>query len=174
MRGNVTSLKNNLNALRVNKTFHRVINVRSHITRLCLHIFLIVVAFVFLYPFLYMLITSIKSESDLRNLSVVWLPTKLHWKNNNSTNFLVASTISSGSLNISRMTATVVDAPDYDTANPDGDNETPSEPDDNSRKPDDTNNADTSDRTIYYMVALIAVSIVIVGKSMKISNKTKS
>jgi len=81
MKGSAISLKDNLSALRARKTFQRAVNIRSHIIRLFLHIFLIVVAFVFLYPFLYMMITSVKSESDLRNLSVVWIPTQLHWKN---------------------------------------------------------------------------------------------
>lgn len=38
-------------------------------------------AFVFLYPFLYMIITSLKSNSDLNNLAVQWIPTELKFEN---------------------------------------------------------------------------------------------
>ena len=43
--------------------------------------FLSVVAFVFLYPFLYMAITSFKSPSDLFNSMVNWVPRELYFRN---------------------------------------------------------------------------------------------
>lgn len=46
-----------------------------------LYSFLVVVSFVFVYPFLYMLVTSIKSYSDLHDISINWLPRAIHWRN---------------------------------------------------------------------------------------------
>lgn len=45
------------------------------------YLFLIIISYVFIYPFLYMLITSIKSASDLFDISVNWVPTSIRWKN---------------------------------------------------------------------------------------------
>ncbi len=49
--------------------------------RLLCYLLLIDLAFVFLYPFLYMMVTSIKSYADIHNLSVNWIPTSFHWQN---------------------------------------------------------------------------------------------
>jgi len=38
-------------------------------------------AFVFVYPFLKMLVTSIMSDSDLVNITVTWLPSEIVWEN---------------------------------------------------------------------------------------------
>lgn len=46
-----------------------------------MYIFLLDVAFVFLFPFLYMIVTSFKSYNDLMDITVNWIPTSLHWKN---------------------------------------------------------------------------------------------
>ena len=51
------------------------------ILRLATYILLIDLSFVFIYPFLYMLSTSLKSYEDLHNLLVAWIPTGLHWEN---------------------------------------------------------------------------------------------
>lgn len=45
------------------------------------YILLISLAFVFLFPFLYMLITSVKSYSDLIDTSVTWVVSELHVRN---------------------------------------------------------------------------------------------
>lgn len=44
-------------------------------------LFLVIVSFVFIFPFLYMLITSLKSPDDLFNSAVNWVPRSLHWDN---------------------------------------------------------------------------------------------
>ena len=42
---------------------------------------LICVSFVFLYPFLYLVITSLKSPEDLLDITVKWVPTRLYAEN---------------------------------------------------------------------------------------------
>ncbi|MBQ8683582.1 MAG: carbohydrate ABC transporter permease [Clostridia bacterium] len=49
--------------------------------KLFIYVFLSVVAFVFVYPFLYMVITSTKSVNDLYDLSVNWIPRSFHKEN---------------------------------------------------------------------------------------------
>ncbi len=49
--------------------------------RLATYILLIDLSFVFVYPFLYMLSTSLKNYEDLHNLMVAWIPTALNWEN---------------------------------------------------------------------------------------------
>lgn len=51
------------------------------ILRLALYLFLLDIAYVFLYPFLYMLFNSVKSPSDLMNTAVNWVPTSFHYQN---------------------------------------------------------------------------------------------
>lgn len=51
------------------------------ISRLLIYLILIIVGFVYVYPLLYMLSTSMKSLSDLINDGVVWLPTSLYLDN---------------------------------------------------------------------------------------------
>lgn len=46
-----------------------------------MYIFLLDIAFVFLFPFFYMISTSLKSYNDLVDITVNWIPTTLHWKN---------------------------------------------------------------------------------------------
>ena len=50
---------------------------RGLLTNLLLYSLLIVFSYVFLYPILYMFVTSIKSLSDLINDSVVWIPSRI-------------------------------------------------------------------------------------------------
>ena len=45
------------------------------------YILLIDLAFVFLYPFIYMMVTSVKSYSDINDITVKWLPNVLKWDN---------------------------------------------------------------------------------------------
>ena len=49
--------------------------------KLFIYAFLSVVAFVFVYPFLYMVVTSTKSVNDLYDLSVNWIPRGFHVEN---------------------------------------------------------------------------------------------
>jgi len=51
------------------------------IVRILMYSLLIGFAFVFLYPFLYMLITSLKSPSDLKDITVKWLVNDLYFEN---------------------------------------------------------------------------------------------
>lgn len=51
------------------------------IINLVIYLLLFDLAFVFLYPFIYMLITSIKSPSDLIDMSIKWIPTEIHLEN---------------------------------------------------------------------------------------------
>ena len=45
------------------------------------YILLITLGFVFLYPLIYMLVTSFKSLDDLLNTGIKWLPSKLYLQN---------------------------------------------------------------------------------------------
>ncbi len=49
--------------------------------RIVMYLLIIGLAFVFLYPFLYMISTSLMSNSDLNSSSVHWLPTELKFAN---------------------------------------------------------------------------------------------
>ena len=51
------------------------------ITNTALYLLLLDLAFVFLYPFLDMVITSIKTQEDLLDITVKWLPNKIFWQN---------------------------------------------------------------------------------------------
>jgi len=54
---------------------------RNRSVRLITYLLLIDLAFVYLYPFLYMVITSVKTNQDLLDSTVQWIPTSLHYKN---------------------------------------------------------------------------------------------
>jgi len=54
---------------------------RHRAVRLITYILLIDLAFVFLYPFLYMVITSLKTNQDLLDATVQWIPSSLHFQN---------------------------------------------------------------------------------------------
>lgn len=49
-----------------------------HLVRLFMYILLIDLTFVFLYPFLYMAVTSLKSPSDITDLSVNWILSEVY------------------------------------------------------------------------------------------------
>lgn len=49
--------------------------------RIATYIFLSVIAFVYIYPFLYMAVTSIKSMKDLFDISVNWIPKSFYYQN---------------------------------------------------------------------------------------------
>ncbi len=59
---------------------------RYHITwrllyRAAVYLLLFDIAYVFLFPFLYMLITSVKSPQDLADFTVNWVPRSIEWRN---------------------------------------------------------------------------------------------
>lgn len=51
------------------------------LTRIVLYLLLINMAFIFLYPFLYMVVMSLKSYSDLIDSSVTWILNSFHYQN---------------------------------------------------------------------------------------------
>lgn len=51
------------------------------IVKIAMYLLLLGLAFVFIYPFLYMVVTSLKSDADLNSLSVQWIPTELKFEN---------------------------------------------------------------------------------------------
>ncbi len=51
------------------------------VIQLFFYVLLISLAFVFLFPFLYMIITSVKSYSDLIDTSVEWIVNEIHFQN---------------------------------------------------------------------------------------------
>jgi len=60
---------------------HKISARKVIIYRLAIYILLLDVVFVFLYPFLYMIITSLKSLEDLMDITVNWIPNVLKWEN---------------------------------------------------------------------------------------------
>jgi len=54
---------------------------RGLILTVLLYAVLVAIGFVYLYPLLFMLITSFKSPTDLLNPMVQWVPTQWHWGN---------------------------------------------------------------------------------------------
>ncbi|MDO4562992.1 MAG: carbohydrate ABC transporter permease [Clostridia bacterium] len=66
------------------RMLHKV-NIPMFIGRAAMYILLIDLAFVFLYPFLYMIITSFKSPDDLVDITVTWIPREIY-----TTNFRIA------------------------------------------------------------------------------------
>lgn len=54
---------------------------RRWIVTILLYLLMLGLAFVFLYPFLYMLVTSLKTNSDLNNFVVQWIPRTLFFNN---------------------------------------------------------------------------------------------
>lgn len=51
------------------------------VPRVLLYAVMLGLAFIFLYPFLYMIVTSLMSNDDLNNSLVRWIPRKLCWQN---------------------------------------------------------------------------------------------
>lgn len=49
--------------------------------RLAVYLLLFNVTYVFVFPFLYMVVTSFKSPQDLADFTVNWIPRALHWNN---------------------------------------------------------------------------------------------
>ncbi len=56
-------------------------HIRFGVFRLLLYLFLIGISYVYLYPFLYIAVTSLKSPQDLFQSSVVWIPRAMRLEN---------------------------------------------------------------------------------------------
>ena len=54
---------------------------KAVILRVGIYLVVFDLAFVFLYPFITMIIDALKSEEDLINSTVTWIPTSIHWQN---------------------------------------------------------------------------------------------
>lgn len=62
--------------------FFKGTNTRlSGLAKVCIYTLLISIGFVYVYPILYMVSSSLKSTSDLVNPTVSWIPTKLYLDN---------------------------------------------------------------------------------------------
>ncbi len=92
MSANTESLqsKKRLDALSKNISLRWMLFKRRYATmsgakllliRILMYLLIIGLAFVFLYPFLYMISNSLMSNSDLNSSSVHWLPTELKFEN---------------------------------------------------------------------------------------------
>src|SRR3989339_414344 len=53
----------------------------SKLARIVIYILLISIGFLYIYPMLYMLSNSFKSQADIVNPMVNWVPTALYWGN---------------------------------------------------------------------------------------------
>lgn len=54
---------------------------RYIVYNIAVYILLLEFAYVFLYPFLYLLITAMKSPTDLLDMTVRWIPREIYWEN---------------------------------------------------------------------------------------------
>ncbi len=59
----------------------RTVRISDRIFRIGTYILLFDLAFVFLFPFFYMIITSLKTNADLYNFTVNWIPRTLRFEN---------------------------------------------------------------------------------------------
>lgn len=55
--------------------------IRRWVIRIFFYLLLFSLSFVFLYPFIIMIVDSFKSDADLANITVKWIPEKLVWNN---------------------------------------------------------------------------------------------
>lgn len=91
---NIQRAEGNSIFLHINKRYSRVLSFRfisgrlywRVLIRLAMYLLLLSAAYIFLYPFLYIIITSLKSNSDLYDITVGWVPRKLVFQN-----YLIAS-----------------------------------------------------------------------------------
>ncbi|MET3547367.1 carbohydrate ABC transporter permease [Paenibacillus cellulositrophicus] len=78
------SIANRAKALRNNSVISRISSKSrwfALIYRIFVYVILIDLAFVFLYPFIYMITTSLKHPVDLIDFAIKWIPTSLAWEN---------------------------------------------------------------------------------------------
>ena len=76
---NKTNRKNDLNKV---KKILLGNNVKSGlIVKIIIYALLIIIGFIYIYPLLYMLVTSFKNDNDLMDTSIKWLPSQLEIQN---------------------------------------------------------------------------------------------
>lgn len=63
------------------RRYANLTGVKRIIVRVFMYLLVIGLAFVFLYPFLYMITTSLMSNADLNSSSVKWIPTEVKFEN---------------------------------------------------------------------------------------------
>lgn len=63
------------------RRYANMTGVKRILVRIVMYLLLIGLAFVFIYPFIYMITTSLMSDSDLNSASVNWLPTEIKFEN---------------------------------------------------------------------------------------------
>ena len=70
------------NTLRfLNSAYNKIFRDGRLFTRIFLYLFLSVISFVFIFPFLYMIVTSVKSPYDLYDATVNWIPRSFYYSN---------------------------------------------------------------------------------------------
>src|SRR5262245_21862018 len=77
IRGKVAAIRNNTLVSRIGSKSRWV----GFIYKLFVYLILIDLAFVFLYPFLYMVTTSLKQPADLLDFTLKWTPVSMAWEN---------------------------------------------------------------------------------------------
>ncbi|HBP37390.1 MAG TPA: hypothetical protein DD640_01355 [Clostridiales bacterium] len=54
---------------------------KQYFSRSALYMILFALSFIFIFPFIYMLVTSVKTNADLNNVTVNWIPSSIFLKN---------------------------------------------------------------------------------------------
>jgi len=68
--------------IKIKQNKNRIKRISSKVTvNIFVYSLLFGLAFVFFYPFLYMILTSLKSPADLNDISVSWILNEVRWKN---------------------------------------------------------------------------------------------
>lgn len=63
------------------RKYANLTGVKHILVRLVMYLLILGLAFVFIYPFIYMITTSLMSDADLNSTSVAWLPTEIKFEN---------------------------------------------------------------------------------------------
>lgn len=71
--------KKKLNKWKDTSLRHKFHVVRKAAFRIILYLVLFDLAFVFLYPFIKMITTALKSDADIQNITIKWIPSSLDW-----------------------------------------------------------------------------------------------
>ncbi|HOJ09076.1 MAG TPA: hypothetical protein PK733_00595, partial [Clostridiales bacterium] len=70
-----------INNIKSKLVIKRTGNIKHNVFRGATYLLMLDMAFVFLFPFLYMVVTSIKSNKDLYDFTVNWVPRTIEFKN---------------------------------------------------------------------------------------------
>lgn len=63
------------------RRYANLTGVKRILVRLVMYLLIMGLAFVFIFPFIYMITTSLMSDADLNSTSVAWLPTEIKFEN---------------------------------------------------------------------------------------------